>query len=102
MTYDRLEELSAVLRSTTKAWRSKSAPGLTAIEACLVALNHKLVAVPSIDSMPPDLRANLEPLAQKHGVSIEHLVAWLVEVRALGEVLTADAQARLLAARSRG
>lgn len=101
VTYDELEARSGVLRSTAKAWRSKNAPGMTGLEAVLGALHHRLVAVPNVEAMPPELRADLEPLAAKHGADLQHLVGWLVETCALNEALTADGAARVEAARRR-
>jgi hypothetical protein len=68
VTYDELEWRSGVLRSTFKAWRKNSAPGIHTVDAALGALGWSLLPVPTNpDAFPADLRADLESVAKKHG-----------------------------------
>lgn len=70
VTYDCLEYYSGVLRSTFKAWRTSNKPGLDTIEAALGALGWNVLPVPKAETLPPELRADLEALADKHGRAI--------------------------------
>lgn len=82
VTYDELEWRSGVLRSTFKAWRTHNKPGLESIEAALGALGWSVLPVPIADRVLPDsLRADLQAVAAKHGLSslpaIEYLREWI-------------------------
>ena len=94
-TYSEIADRSGILHSTMKSIRCRNIPSLTTIESLLTALDHQLVAVPSATALPHDLRADLEPIAKKHGESLEHLVAAVVEFRTIGAVLRPDGQARV-------
>lgn len=80
VTYDELEWRSGVLRSTFKAWRTHNRPGLESIEAALGALGFQLVVAPSASALPPALRADLQALADKHGLetlpTLEFVAEW--------------------------
>jgi hypothetical protein len=67
VTYDELEWKSGVLRSTFKAWRTNNRPGLDTIEAALGVFGYSVLPVPPADALPPELRADLEAVATKHG-----------------------------------
>jgi hypothetical protein len=67
VTYDELEWKSGVLRSTFKAWRNANRPGLDTIEAALGVFGYSVLPVPPADVLPPELRADLEAVAEKHG-----------------------------------
>lgn len=67
VTYDSLEWTSGVLRSTFKAWRTHNRPGLDTIEAALGSLGWNVRAVPKPETLPPELRADLEAIAAKYG-----------------------------------
>lgn len=69
-TYDSLEWDSGVLRSTFKSWRTHSRPGLDTISAALGALGWDVLPVPKAETLPPELRADLEALADRHGVAL--------------------------------
>lgn len=67
--YDELEWRAGVLRSTFKAWRTNNAPGLDTIEAALGALGWSVQPVPAkLETLPPELRADLEAVAERHGL----------------------------------
>jgi transcriptional regulator with XRE-family HTH domain len=67
VTYDELEFKSGVLKSTIKAWRTDNRPGLDTIQAALGVFGYSVLAVPPPEVLPPELRADLEALAAKHG-----------------------------------
>lgn len=68
--YDELEWRAGVLRSTFKAWRTNNRPGLDTIEAALGALGWTVQPVPAKPEMlPPELRADLEAVADRHGLA---------------------------------
>jgi hypothetical protein len=69
MTYLDIEWKSGVLVSTLKAWRKQNRPGLETIEATLGALGWSVLPVPRPDILPPELRADLASLAERHGLS---------------------------------
>lgn len=66
VTYDSLEWRAGVLRSTFKAWRKNNRPGLDTIEAALGALGWHVLCVPKPETLPAQLRADLEAVAAKH------------------------------------
>jgi hypothetical protein len=66
VTYDSLEWSAGVLRSTLKAWRTHNRPGLETIEAALGALGWHVLPVPKPETLPAQLRADLEAVAAKH------------------------------------
>jgi hypothetical protein len=68
ITYDELEHRSGVLRSTFKAWRTNNRPGLDTIEAALGSLGWSLLPVPGPRAIPAAVRADLEAVAEKHGL----------------------------------
>jgi transcriptional regulator with XRE-family HTH domain len=70
VTYDELEHRSGVLRSTFKAWRTNNRPGLDTIEAALGALGWAVLPVPNSSTLPADLRADLEAVAEKHAIAL--------------------------------
>lgn len=66
VTYDSLEWSAGVLRSTLKAWRTNNRPGLDTIEAALGSLGFHVLPVPKPETLPAQLRADLEAVAAKH------------------------------------
>ena len=70
VTYDELEYRSGVLRSTFKAWRTSNRPGLDTIEGALGALGWHVLPVPKPETLPAQLRADLEAVAEKHGTAL--------------------------------
>lgn len=70
VTYDALEWSAGVLRSTFKAWRTNNRPGLDTIEAALGALGWDVLPVPKPDRLDPAVRADLEAVAEKHGLDV--------------------------------
>ena len=101
ITYDELAERSGVLRATAKAWRSKNAPGLAPLAACLAVVGMTFVAVPNVERLDPDLRRDLERLAELHGAKVDHLVAHLIETSALSEAISEDSKDRVALWRAR-
>lgn len=70
ISYDELEWMSGVLRSTFKSYRTDNTPGLQTIEAALGALGYTLVPVPKISTLPPSVVEQLLEVGQ-HFVSDE-------------------------------
>jgi hypothetical protein len=70
VTYDELEHRAGVLRSTFKAWRTNNRPGLDTIEAAVGALGWHVLAVPKAETLPHELRADLEAVAAKHAMTL--------------------------------
>src|SRR6478736_6465849 len=66
VTYDELEWRSGVLRTTFKAWRKNNRCGLDTIEAALGVLGWHVLPVPKPETLPHELRVDLEALAAKH------------------------------------
>ena len=80
ITYDALEEKSGVLRATLKAWRHKNYPSLPTLEAALGFLGWDFVPVPRGRALPPDLVAELAPIAERLGLTMPAVVEALVEI----------------------
>lgn len=59
VTHDELEFRSGVLRNTLKTDRNSKIPTLRSIEAWLGSFRWELVAVPSLSSLPEDVREKL-------------------------------------------
>jgi hypothetical protein len=70
VTYERLEWEAGVLRSTFKAWRANNRPGLDTIEAALGVLGWHVLPVPKPETLPSELRAELEAVAAKYGMAL--------------------------------
>jgi hypothetical protein len=68
VTYDQLEWDAGVLRSTFKAWRTNNLPSIPTICAALGVLGWDVLPVPKVERIDPDLRADLETVAAKHGL----------------------------------
>lgn len=82
VTYDEVEYGSGVLRTTVKAWRSKNKPGLDSIEAVMGFLGWDFVAVPRDRVLPPEVVAELRPLAERFGMTMPKTVAALLNILA--------------------
>lgn len=78
VTYDRVEEISGVLRSTLKAWRHKNRPGLESIEAVLGALGWDFVPIPRAKVLPKPLAEEIGAVATRHGLTVEQALETLV------------------------
>jgi hypothetical protein len=70
VTYDELEFRANVLRSTFKAWRTNNRPGLDTIEAALGSLGWHVLPVPKPETLPAQIRADLEAVAERHGSTL--------------------------------
>ncbi|WP_245309303.1 hypothetical protein [Bradyrhizobium retamae] len=80
VTYDETEEGSGVRRASIKAWRRKNRPGLESLEAVLGFLGWDFVAVPRAKTLPDEVRAELEPIAAKLGLTMPQATLALVEI----------------------
>ncbi|WP_315764397.1 hypothetical protein [Bradyrhizobium sp. SZCCHNR2009] len=80
VTYDSCEEGSGVRRASIKAWRRKNRPGLESLEAVLGFLGWDFVAIPRAKALPEEVRAELQPIADKLGLSMPQTVSALVEI----------------------
>lgn len=80
ITYDEAEWGSGVLRTTIKAWRTKTRPGLETIEAVLGLLGWTLTPVPTEKALGPDLVAALRPIADQFGLTMPEAISALTEV----------------------
>jgi hypothetical protein len=84
VTYGEIEHRSGILISTIKAWRNQTgAPGMASIEAALGALGWTLVPVPRPDTLPEQVREQLEEFGQHFrsdeealGAAIAAAAAW--------------------------
>lgn len=79
-TYDDVEFGSGVRRAALKAWRSKNRPSLESIEAALGFLGYDLTPIPRAAVLPPAVAAELQPIADRLGLSMEATVKALVEI----------------------
>jgi hypothetical protein len=88
MTLVELSEKAGVLQSTVKATRHRNIPTLSTAHCLINALDHEICIVPRASSMPPDLRIDLEPIAERYGETFEHLAAYVVAMRVVAESAT--------------
>jgi hypothetical protein len=79
-TYDETEEGSGVRRASIKAWRRKNKPGLESLEAVLGWLGWDFVAVPRAKALPEEVRTELQPIADKLGLTMPQTILALVEI----------------------
>ncbi|WP_234713358.1 hypothetical protein [Rhodopseudomonas palustris] len=80
ITYDEVEDGSGVRRASVKAWRRKNRPGLESLEAVLGFLGWDFVAVPRAKALPDEVRAELQPIADKLGLTMPQTILALVEI----------------------
>lgn len=80
ITYDECEEGSGVRRATIKAWRRKNRPGLESMEAVFGFLGWDFVAVPRAKALPEEVRAELQPIADKLGLTMPQAITALIEI----------------------
>jgi transcriptional regulator with XRE-family HTH domain len=95
VTYDELEYRSGVLRSTFKAWRTSNRPGLDTIEAALGVFGYSALPVPPASALPPELRADLEAVAAKHGTESLPVLEFISAAVNRRPTTTIDARTRL-------
>lgn len=79
-TYDETEEGSGVRRASIKAWRRKNKPGLESLEAVLGFLGWDFVAVPRAKALPEEVRSELQPIADKLGLTMPQTITALIEI----------------------
>ncbi|CCD94624.1 hypothetical protein BRAO375_3660018 [Bradyrhizobium sp. ORS 375] len=80
ITYDEVEIGSGVRRASVKAWRKKNRPGLESVEAVLGFLGWDFVAVPRAKVLPDEVRAELQPIADKLGLTMPQTITALIEI----------------------
>ncbi|MGX1098899.1 hypothetical protein [Amorphus sp. MBR-141] len=80
ITYDDAEYGSGVLRTTIKAWRKRSRPGLESIEAVLGYLGWDFVPLPREETLPQEVRDRLKPVAEELEMSMEQAVGALLAI----------------------
>lgn len=79
-SYDALAERSGVQKATFKAWRHKNAPSLQNIEAVLGVLGFDFCPIPRAEALTPELVAELQPIAERLGLSMAATVRALIEL----------------------
>lgn len=82
VTYDDVEEKSGVLRTTVKAWRTKNKPGLESIDAVFGYLGWAFVPIPRERALPPELVAELRPIADRLGLTMPATIEALAAIAA--------------------
>ena len=98
VTYEEMEWKSGVLRSTWKSWRTNNRPGLDTVEAVLGVLGYSVLPVPTdLKMLPPELRADLEALASKHGMKTLPCLEFIAAAVGRRPTETIDARARMSA-----
>ena len=73
VSYDEVENVAGLLRSTLKEWRKGVRPSIDTAECVLSALGWELVPVAFASSLPAGLRQDLETLLEKYRSSIPSL-----------------------------
>lgn len=79
-TYDAVEAGSGVNRPTLKAWRHRNVPTLTSCEAVLGFLGFEFVPIPTERALPPELVAELRPIAERIGLDMPAAVRLAAEI----------------------
>lgn len=79
-TYDAVEAGSGVNRPTLKAWRVRNVPTLTSCEAVLGFLGWDFVPVPRETVLPPEIVAELRPIAERIGLDMPAAVRLAAEI----------------------
>lgn len=80
LTYDEVEARSGVLRPTLKAWRYKNSPNFLNLQAVLETLGWDLIPVPRDHVIDADILAELQPIADRLGVSLGDAVQFASEI----------------------
>ncbi len=80
--YDDVEDGSGVLRTTIKAWRSKNYPNLDSIEAVFGFLGWQFTPIPRERTLPPEVIAELCPVAERLGLTMPAAIEALVALAA--------------------
>ncbi|KQP24562.1 hypothetical protein ASF27_10710 [Methylobacterium sp. Leaf102] len=80
ITYDEVEERSGVLRATLKAWRHRTNPTLTSAEAALAVVGYEFVPIPTERALPPEVVAELRPIANRLGLEMPAAVRLAAEI----------------------
>ncbi|MFA7597280.1 MAG: hypothetical protein WCY92_13100 [Novosphingobium sp.] len=77
VTYDEAEWRSGILKTTIKSWRGEKAPSLTSLQAAFGGLGWGIAPYPHLETLPPNIREQVEELAQSF-FSDEHALAAIV------------------------
>jgi hypothetical protein len=89
MTYDEVEAGSGVNRPTIKAWQHKNRLNLDSIEAALGFLGFDLVPLPTARVIPPEIVAELRPIAERLDLAMPIAVRLAAEIAVRDHHLTA-------------
>ncbi len=80
ITYDDVEYGSGVRRAALKAWRHKNRPSLESIEAALGFLGFDFVPIPRSKILPKEIVAELQPIADRLGLTMDQTIQALFEI----------------------
>jgi hypothetical protein len=72
-TLEGLEEGSGVRKASIKAWKHKNRPNLESVQAVLAFLGWDFVPVPCLETLPPELAADLVALARRAETTIPNV-----------------------------
>jgi hypothetical protein len=93
--YDSVAEASGVLRSTVKAWRHRTAPTYSSIEACFNAIGWHFFPCPKVETLPSEIAADLARLAAKMKAELPVVWSALAELAADQAFLRERAKERI-------
>lgn len=79
-TYDDVEFGSGIRRAALKAWRNKNRPSLESIEAVLGYLGFDFLPIPRAKVLPPEIVAELRPIAERLEKSMPETIAALTAI----------------------
>ncbi len=79
-TYDEMAWVSGVQRAALKAWRVKNYPSLRAVEAVFGALGYDFCPIPRAEVIPPEIVAELKPIAERLKITLPEASRFLVEI----------------------
>jgi hypothetical protein len=92
-TYDWVAEKSGIQRAAMKAWRHKNRPSLESLQAVLPVLGFQYLPIPMPKVLPPEVRADLEPIAAKLCLTMPETMAALIAIAGEQQALAARAKA---------
>lgn len=95
ISYREMEACSGVLTCTIKATRNENTPGINTSDAILGVLGFTLIPVPLPERLSPELLADLQEVADRHGVDSDlrtELIAACVARHPLTAKMLADRQ----------
>lgn len=80
VTYDEAAAGSGVTRVALKAWRHKNNPNLDSAEAVLGFLGYEFVPLPTARALPPEVVAELRPIAERLDLTIPAALRLAAEI----------------------